>query len=475
MGTDSALKSGQPDTALPEDKTSTYRRGQDGEPAVPPESGHVAARGGRTSQSPGDPEQPRPDSEQRSQRDGAPRPEGGLRDGAPQGDQRDGAPRPEGGQRDGARRPARLARIAAADKASATLVERLLDVGLTSLASAYRDGDFAFRLDGTAGPGGIWQLIPSGASLRYAAIAALGLARLSEAAQRCVLGGATCQDLVGRLAARLGAITSPGDAALVCWAAAETRHKGLPQALARLAELDQPAQPAYVVDAAWVLSALVAARPQHDVEAELRHARRRLIGARGAVLYPHVDGRDPAPHRAHVGSFADQIYPVQALARLHRSSPDPEALAIADGVAAAVCAAQGPAGQWWWHYDSRTGGVVEGYPVYSVHQHAMAPMALFDLAEAGGDAHFGAVCRGLRWLARPPETAEPLLLDAPPVTWRKVARRDPRKLVRGLRASCTGVRPGLRLALLDHVFPPGAVDHETRPYEAGWLLFAWQS
>ena len=87
-----------------------------------------------------------------------------------------------------------------------------------------------------------------------------------------------------------------------------------------------------------------------------------------------------------MGSFAAQVYPIQALARLHRSADDQEALAVANSVAAAICTAQGEAGQWWWHYDGRTGGVVEGYPVYSVHQHAMGPMALLDLAEAGGAA-----------------------------------------------------------------------------------------
>jgi len=37
-------------------------------------------------------------------------------------------------------------------------------------------------------------------------------------------------------------------------------------------------------------------------------------------------------------------------------------LATAETVVGVICGAQGAAGQWWWHYDSRTGGVVEGYP-----------------------------------------------------------------------------------------------------------------
>ena len=96
------------------------------------------------------------------------------------------------------------------------------------------------------------------------------------------------------------------------------------------------------------------------------------------------------------------MYPIQALARLHRSADDPEALAVAGTVAGAICSAQGADGQWWWHYDSRTGAVVEGYPVYSVHQHAMGPMALLDLADAGGDGHLDAIRRACAgWPDRP--------------------------------------------------------------------------
>jgi hypothetical protein len=227
------------------------------------------------------------------------------------------------------------------------------------------------------------------------------------------------------------------------------------------------------VAAAWVVTALVAARTRADVEEHLTAARRRLLTARGSAVYPHTTGGDTPWYRSHVGSFADQVYPIQALARLHESADDPEALAIANSVAGVICAAQGPAGQWWWHYDSRTGEVVEGYPVYSVHQHAMAPMALLDLADAGGDDHLGAIRRGLRWLAGPPEADEDLVLDDPPITWRKVARRDPRKVVRGLRAASTRIHPGMSWPALDRVYQPGAVDHECRPYELGWLLLTW--
>ena len=134
------------------------------------------------------------------------------------------------------------------------------------------------------------------------------------------------------------------------------------------------------VPVAWALTALLAAgRPD-----AARTVADRLLGAVGpSGLFPHWLYAAQAPRmRRHVACFADQTYPLQALARAHAGGDgDPEALAASEACAARICELQGDGGQWWWHYDARTGGVVEGYPVYSVHQHAMAPTALFDLAD----------------------------------------------------------------------------------------------
>jgi hypothetical protein len=372
-------------------------------------------------------------------------------------------------------RSPRLELLAERDLTSVTLVTRLLDIAQQVLPSTYIDGEFVFTMNGILESSGAWQVRAAGTSLRYGAITALGLLRLPESAQMSVLAGETSHDLITRLVERLGDSSNIGDVALICWAAAEDEHAKLPYALERLAELEDRCASSFVIEAAWVLSALVAARPHVDVEELMVRARTRLIAARPGQFFQHAIGHGMTSFRAHVGSFADQVYSIQALARLHRSADDPQALTIAENVASAICAAQGEAGQWWWHYDARVGGVVEGYPVYSVHQHAMAPMALFDLSEAGGTDYSDAICRGLHWLDNPPETSEVLVLDSPPITWRKVARHDPRKLIRGLRAASTRVAPGVRFKALDRVFRPGVVDHECRPYELGWLLMTWLS
>ena len=369
----------------------------------------------------------------------------------------------------------RLGLIADRDTQSAALLEKLLRLAPRRLSEQYVNGEFVFTVTGQAAPDGGWRLRPVGTSIRYSAIAALGLLHVAEPEQRAVLGGQTCDGLAGQLVKRLDEITGAGDAALICWVAAETAHGDLPHAVARLRHLDRQQGTLDVVSAAWVVSALVAARHLVDVEQHLAEARQRLLAARGAIAYPHTTSGAAPRYRAHVGSFADQVYPIQALARLHGSADDPEALAVAGAIARVIIAAQGESGQWWWHYDSRTGAVVEGYPVYTVHQHAMAPMALLDLADAGGEDHLDAVCRGLRWLADPPESHEALVVEEPPITWRKIARGDHRKVVRGARAFATALRPGVRLRPLDWVFRPGVIDRECRPYELGWLLMTWLS
>ncbi|WP_214409882.1 hypothetical protein [Sphaerisporangium fuscum] len=365
-------------------------------------------------------------------------------------------------------------------------VTDMVDLAVRGLPPGYVDGEFVFtrrgRVEGD-GADAKWTAVPEGRSVRYTAIVALGVNTLPEERQRQALAGETALELAGRLVKRLPQVTGLGDAALIAWAAAETGHPELPAALEHLARLDDALSDGaqvYTVEAAWALAGLVAARKAGgDVpDARLERSRARILGGLAEDrLYRHVLGPAAGPlvpwYRAHVGCFADQVYPLQALARLHALTGDAEALRAAEQVSEGICAAQGAEGQWWWHYDARSGAVVEGYPVYSVHQLSMGPMALLDLADAGGRLRMDEIALGLRWMLERPETGERLVLPELDLTWRKAAREDPRKVVRGARAAATRVMQGARLSVLDKVYPPVAVDRECRPYELGWLLYAW--
>jgi len=79
-----------------------------------------------------------------------------------------------------------------------------------------------------------------------------------------------------------------------------------------------------------------------------------------AGIFPHWPvGACASFLRAHVACFADLVYPTQALALYHRHSGDEQAGAAARRCAQAMAANQGDHGQWWWHYDRRTGDVIE--------------------------------------------------------------------------------------------------------------------
>lgn len=364
------------------------------------------------------------------------------------------------------------------------LVEQLLELAPRGLARAVLGDtlELAQTVRLTSGPGGVVARA-EGRNLRYAAMAALGLDRLAEVEQRQVLGDRTAADLVRRSVERAGLDPDPGAVALTAWAAAEVLGEevgvGVDPLVDRLRDWGREGRPLPTVDVGWMLTAAVALHTRGlggpAVEEVAERASTALVAERGeGGLYPHVlPAAGQSRWRSHVGSFADQVYPLQALARASAAYGCSEWLRAAETTAARLCHLQGPAGQWWWHYDSRDGGVVERFPVYSVHQHAMAPMVLHDLREAGGTDHTDAVVSGLSWLHTHPEVLDELVSPRWGLVWRKVGRREPPKTARALGALTTAVRPGLRVPGLDAALPPVRIDHECRPYELGWLLYAW--
>lgn len=351
------------------------------------------------------------------------------------------------------------------------LKRELVDVARRGLAAAWKagQGEMPFTMRGLPSADGP-VLRAEGRSVRYTAIAALGLSRLPDADQREVLGGSTAHDLARACLQSAGREVDPGAWAVALWAAGEVAQVGDDDLARRL--VDALRSPSIAtVDCAWAViagHALPGALSESLVAAGLDRLRAHQ-GPGG--LFPHVlppQGR----LRGHVGSFADQIYPIQALSRHAVATADHDAIRRANRGASTLVKLQGSSGQWWWHYDARSDQIVERFPVYSVHQHGMAPMVLDELAAAGGDDHGEAVSRGLWWVQRHPESVAPMISRDLGVVWRKIGRREVRKAGRGLAALTTALRPGSSVPFIDRVLPPGSIDRECRPYELGWLLYA---
>ncbi|WP_245410881.1 WecB/TagA/CpsF family glycosyltransferase [Microvirga flavescens] len=372
--------------------------------------------------------------------------------------------------------PARLDVLQSHTKNLRERTARLVSLALRGLPQMYADGSFVHTVRAVH-PDMDMSVRPEGENLRYAAIVALGAAFVDHDDQRRILGGRNAAEFARSIVGLAALSEDTGAIALTAWAAAEVAGFHAADLFARLRAVLAANEPVSTVECAWTVIAALAARHLADTDDLCLAAANRLRLAQSpSGLFPHMLPAEASGRfRAHVGCFADQVYPIQALARFSVAYGDKAALAAADSCAARICACQGPAGQWWWHYDTRDGTVVEGYPVYSVHQHAMAPMALLDLAEAGGHDHRQAIGSGLMWLYEHPEVSGDLICEESGVIWRKVGRREPAKAVRKISAVTTALSPGLHLSGLEAIFPPTRIDYECRPYELGWLLYAWLS
>ena len=352
------------------------------------------------------------------------------------------------------------------------LIDQLKSMSLRGLARMYdrNAASFYFRVDRTAG-----GIAPRGHSARYTAITLLGLATESGPARETITAPHSIDEVCSRLLKEVAAGDNLGDVALSIWAAGMLGHADATyEAARRLAALSPLERAHPVVELAWTLVALTRV-PEADKTGLRDAVATRLMSVfnPASSLFPHIAGGAGA--RAHVACFADIIYPIQALSVYSRAACNQQALDIASQCATHLCSMQGEAGQWWWHYDYRTGAVVEGYPVYAIHQDAMGPMGLHDLREAGGADCLPAIIRGLEWLTSAPELQGGSLIDPQAdLIWRKVARREPGKTARYVQAAASRVHPSLRVPALDMVFPAAAIDFEDRPYHLGWLLHAWQ-
>jgi hypothetical protein len=350
-------------------------------------------------------------------------------------------------------------------------VDEIREMAFRGLQKMFRANErlFIYRLikSGT-------EVIPQGLGFRYSAMAVIGLAGEDDADVRKVLGGLGLHDICKRLVKDIHSAENMGDVALTLWACHAAGFLERGETIKRLIELKPDSRAYPTVEMAWALDALNLEHSSQVAELRKNVAQRLLRSFNPQTgVFPHVVEDSNKGFRAHVSCFADMVYPIHALSNCSRLSGDTQALDAAERCASLICRLQGEAGQWWWHYDYRTGYVVEGYPVYSVHQDAMAPMALFALEEAGGSNHRESIAKGLGWIYRPAEVSVPLLDRGADLIWRKVGRKEPKKAARYIQAASSRLHSSLRMPGLNRFFPADLIDFEDRPYHLGWVLFAW--
>lgn len=315
-----------------------------------------------------------------------------------------------------------------------------------------------------------------GVSRRYTMIALLGLHRLesTRSSKTAVPIGEVCN----RLCEDLHWIDNIGDVGLLLWLSALASPHHLTMLIEKL-ELDEAlancrlARSGSTTELAWLLTGTVyAMRSRKDLLPKLEplgeKVFHRLIANQGPHgFFGHLATRWSGASfvRGRFGSFADQAYPIYALSRFGQFRQRTEAVERARRCADALCSAQGRLGQWWWHYDARSGRIAQRFPAYSVHQHGMAPMALFAAAEATGADYTAFIYRGIGWVARN-ELNEDLRDPFSKVVWRGVQNTSAWQMY---------FREGVDYLIGSTLVPNGLlkINHECRPYELGWLLYAF--
>jgi hypothetical protein len=315
---------------------------------------------------------------------------------------------------------------------------------------------------------------PRGRSLRYTLMASLGLARAGAA------GYPHGFDLDAIYEALLAEVRSPelrpGDLGLYLWTDARAgAERG--SELADLLDRSLARQGGFAaregMELAWIVQGLALQSERSSDERFTRPlgtALDALVSANVARSGLFYHSGTPG-FRRRFPNFATEIYSILALATVARLGLDERALPGARRAADRIVALQLPDGGWPWLYDAETGRVVERYEIYSVHQHAMAPMALLELAEAAGEPRYAeAATRGLRWIYGENELGRSMVDEQERLIYRSVRRRRPwdRAFLYANTAS-SGV---LGRSLAGHDRRP-ELNATCRPYELGWLCEAW--
>lgn len=324
---------------------------------------------------------------------------------------------------------------------------------------------------------GRWSL--KGESIRYAAISQIGIAKWIKSHPQdseCLPG------LWPRISAGFETITHIGDMALSVWAGVDSQANDVDKFVKALVKLWlEQAGICNAVELGWVVQACTRLSCEKgdlspEIEKVLKGAHGQLadlFNSQSSLFQRHNRGSMRQAVSRRVACFADQVYPIVAMSNYGMVFNDQRSIEMASSAVDQICKYQGQLGQWQWHYDVSGNKLSEEYPVFSVHQDSMAPMAILIGDKASNANHLKEIELGVRWLFGANELQQDLVLQDQGIVWRDIERCEPEKFSRSARGLCCvlGLKGVQRY--LGNLFSKFKVNYECRPYHLGWILYAW--
>lgn len=219
---------------------------------------------------------------------------------------------------------------------------------------------------------------------------------------------------------------------------------------------------------AWAIAALLEGDTENwDKAEEMISLAKKLYIHPKSGLVRHI----PIGFRRDWASFAASCYMAYAFLLFGRKTGSEEVKEIGIKIINALVRLQGPQGQWAWFYHVPSGKVTDYYPVYSVHQHSMAPFFLLEAIDQGYEEFRKPLAKGFRWILGQNELSKNMIETDHKIIWRSVVRRT---------ASSRFARFVKAVGVFRSRFCAGTgrpdslnINRECRSYELGWALWAF--
>jgi len=355
-------------------------------------------------------------------------------------------------------------------------MDRLRAIALERLGEMWDEGKALFSHKARLEPGGVENI---GSNPLYSAMCLVGLGRERSPQAMALLEHV--QTTYSTVAEAGRATRDVGLLGTAAWALALANHPEYESVVRALLSTLRPRR-ATSMELGLVLAGLEQApsalgsegRAASDaVVAELRS---RFSERSGLFRGTAVGASRHAVVHHGITSFASQVYPLVGLSA--RASNDSRDISELHRCGERLASMQGPDGQWWWLYAPSKGGVLERYPVYSVHQHGMAFMALAGLQALGLGRFAGELANGLAWLNGRNELGVRLFDAERRFVYRAIQRTGSDPDGYGGLSRANHVAVVLATLAGRHEDPDASLGPdrlelltECRSYELGWLLY----